>query len=144
MWCVTEGEWTSAKETEGCFERITTNSWRQKNDRRNPRLLLFPRVELFLKFRNDDRATKSDEEISLLFFFSSIENRVENFGNEFRFRNRNSSKRVEFFSSGRKRCIIRVIAQLLRNCWPSRADRHLSLVNRSATRRKVVVVEKED
>lgn len=70
---VSRKAWTSAKETEGCFERITTNSWRQKNDRRNPRLLLFlrfPRVELFLKFRNDDRATKSDEEISLLFFFS--------------------------------------------------------------------------
>ena len=98
MRCVTEGIGRRRKRlAEGCFERITTNSlapekWPTFDRRRNPRLLLFPRVELFLKFRNyDDRA------INFFFIFFVVENRVEKFGNEFRSRNRNGGKRVEFF-----------------------------------------------
>lgn len=101
MWYVTEGIGRRRKRlAEGCFERITTNSWRQKNDRpsteetrvspfSSPSRTLF-KISMIEQRRIGRRNFSS-------FFFSSTENRVENFGNEFRFRNRNNSKRVEFF-----------------------------------------------
>lgn len=107
---------------EGCFERITTNSWRQKNDddlrpkeTASPSFPSFPASPTLFKIKNETMIERRqiDGEISLLSFLF--------LGRKFwkRVSRSRNSKRVEFFSSRRKRCIIRVIAQLLRNCWPS-------------------------